>query len=250
MRAIIPALVKATKVLLRCFATVLVVKLLIVGVVVGSFAAIVWWDYVSAPTFREGVRVKASQVPFVRRELLSPRVPIEIGYAETGEGCHTASGALLLRSHKVRRVLTTIDVPVCSSRTEDEVLRSIPNDRFPTRAIFETSAFWLERAEYGVDQSSGDMAERSFEAQTTEGLVRIVEGDPWPQGFLINCSRDRSRYSLRALMPDPAFGGSRFGEVATVGFWRGTCMDERHWPKIDALVDLIWVLQDYRPDGT
>ena len=51
-------------------------------------------------------------------------------------------------------------------------------------------------------------------------------------------------------MPDVLVGGSTYGELASVKFRRGTCMDQRHWPKIEALVDLIWSLDDYRSRGT
>ena len=244
--AIRTALSRAAKVLLWCFAAVLALILLIVGTV----TVVGWWEYSQLPEFRGGVRVRADRARFVRRDLLSPPVPTEIGYAETGDGCHIASGALLLRSHRVRRVLTTIDAPVCGERDADKVLQSIPDHRLPTRARFETSAFWLERIESGVDQGEGGSIVPAIESESAGGPVRIVAGDPWPHGFLINCSRDSGRYSLRARLPDPLFGGSRFGEIAGVGFWRGTCMDERHWPKIEALIDLIWSLEDYRSGGT
>lgn len=250
VRSIRLAISTATRTLLRWFAAVLTLVLLLVGVTAGTVAVVVWRQQADLPEFREGVRVQVRNLVWVRRKLLSLPAPVDIGYAETGDGCHTASGALLLRSHRIRRVLTTIGTPVCRDRESDAVLQAILDYGLPKRPKLETSAYWIERVERSVGLGTIDMIGQPIESEAADGLIRIIKGDPWPDGFLINCSRDRKRYSLRALLPDPGFGGGQFQEIASVGFWRGTCMDERHWPKIEALVDLIWSLEDYLPDET
>lgn len=236
------------KVIAGVFMALVALVFLGVGGLVGWVFVKAWHVEYSRPKFREGVSVYVDQVGWVRRELLSLPVPADVGYAETGDGCHVASGVLLLRSEKVRRVLSTIDDTVCNP-AEDPVLRSIPAERLPRESRFRASAFWLER------QLDGAIPSRSTSGAllvigSAGGAIRIVEGDPWPNGFMINCSRDRKTYSLRTRLPDLLVGGSKYSELASVKFRRGSCMDRRHWPKIEALVDLIWSLEDYRPRET
>ncbi len=95
-------------------------------------------------------------------------------------------------------------------------------------------------------QTAGEPIKNLINSEAAAALIRTVEGEPWPKGFLINCSRDRKVYSLRVLLPNLIYGGSQFEEVANVRFRDGTCMDSQHWPKINALIDLIWSLDDYR----
>ncbi|MGI9416148.1 MAG: hypothetical protein ACR2PM_20930 [Hyphomicrobiales bacterium] len=215
-------------------------------IAIGATALVMMWAGAftdNRPEFREGVRINLSQASWVRVKLLSPAAPIEIGYAETGKGCHVASGALLLRSRKVRRVLSTIVHPVCGAPAKDKVLRSIAPDKLRRRGLSYTPAFWLERS---GGAPSNDALPGAAHSTVLQNTVRVSEGRPWPKGFMINCDRDSSVYSLRTLFPDPFFGGSKFGSIATVRFRRGACMDPRHWPKIEALIDLIWSLETYK----
>lgn len=243
-------LLEHTRVSIGLFIGFSLVVLLVVGVFVGRVLVKAWQIDQSRPEFREGVRVDVRQVGSVRQELLSLAVPADVGYAETGDGCHVASGALLLCSEKIRRVLSTIDAPVCGDPAEDVVLRSLPANRLPKRRLADTSAFWLERQGNGSNPGAGGPNEGVIVTRSAAGVIQITEGSPWPSGFLVNCSRDRRTYSLRTLMPDVLVGGSKYGELARVEFRLGTCMDRRHWPKIEALVDLIWSLDDYRSRGT
>lgn len=224
---------------------------IILAVVAVFFVALLGIDWLrdleKYASHGEGVSVRLPMAARVRDELISPSLPLEIGYAET-DACHAASGALLLRSTLVRRVLLTVDAPLCDDESQSGTLRIVLPENIERRT-FGATGYWLERQDDAEPSDRLAILGTAVEPDAGVGAIRLTQAQPWRTDFLINCSDDRNQYSLRTRFPDALFGGSRFEPIASVSFYWGNCLDPRHWPKIDALIDVLGSLASYKERG-